>query len=253
MRSQMDELVLAEAEYRAQRFGVCVKFSEYALARDPDSFEALNLLGLSLLELNQTERGIDALEHAGLLAPLSAKSRISLAMAYGEAGRTELSKDLLMLLATSESLGEQEFLQVAAGLAAINEPRLALEACRRAGEICPLSAEVHYHMSAYAVCCSYPEDVIEALIRKAVHLDPENVEYRVGLALLLARLERIAEAVSVADSVVPSGLDSLRCCSCLTRLANLYFDTDNFGQSKLCSERIRDLQNVVASERRVLQ
>jgi tetratricopeptide (TPR) repeat protein len=236
-----DNVYFAEKEFVSGRYRYAVKYCEYALAREPDDVSAWLLLAKSLIQLNDIIGGVDAFENAALLSPLSRQSQIELAIAYGQLGRKLLSRDLLMIVATSDAVGASELLQIATGLEAIDEPKLAMEACRQAGLLAPENAEVHYQMSYCAALCGYPTSVTEALIRQAIDLEPQNIHYRIGLASLLTRLGRKHEAITVVGNLIPGKLDEITCLCCLKRFANLFFDCDDFGRAKACAMRLNDL------------
>ena len=241
MTTVSDDLQLARLEYRSNRFSLAIQFAEYWLAKHPDDGDALEIHGLSALRLSRHHAGIEALEEASLIKPLSSESSIALAVAYGAIGRHQLSKDLLMNIAINGDLDDQSLLVVAAGLEALDEPVLAMEACRQAGVICPDNAEVHYSMGLYASKCDYPTHVIESLIRHAINLDPDNLHYRIGLVSLLVRLGRKYEALVVINPFIPDRLDEVTCTCCLKRIANLFFDCDEFELAKHCAERHKAL------------
>ncbi|QDT04957.1 Tetratricopeptide repeat protein [Rubripirellula lacrimiformis] len=236
-----NDTFLSRTEFAAGRYRHAAQFAQYAIAQNPDSAAAWQMLGKSLMQVSDYIGAIDALEHASLLQPLDNADRISLAIAYGAIGRTSLSRDLLMAVATSDRIETLDLLQIATGLEAIDEPRLAMEACRQAGQLSPDSAEVHYQMGHYAQQCGHPVNVGEALIRHAIGLDPDNVHYRIGLSSMLIRLGRKFEAVAVIDRIIPAKLDQVTCLCCLKRIANLFFDCDDLERAKQCAERIATL------------
>lgn len=233
-----DNLKFAKAELAAGRNDLAIQFCGYVLAREPDQFEASRIYGLACLRSGRWDEGIDMLERVSLCQPLDHESRIELAIAYGSIGRKQLSRDLLMAVATSGQLDASGLLCVAAGLEAIDEPRLAMEACRQAGQMAPDQADVHYLMGRYASACGHPPRVAEALIRHAIDLEPDQLHYRIGLASLLIRLGRKCEAITVIDRFIPARLDEVTCHCCLIRIANLFFDCDDLERAKLCSARL---------------
>jgi len=237
-----DHIQLARLEYQARRYRYAVQFAQYALARDPDDIEALQILGLASLQFCDFAAGIAALEHLALLRPLTDECRIELAIAYGSLGKKQLSRDLLMMLATSPKTNSTQLLRIATGLEAVDQPRLAMEACRQAGKKQPDSADVHYRMGYYVQICGHPPHLSEALIRHAIDLDPRNLHYRIGLASLLIRLGRKSEAFSVIDHVIPDRLWEVACQCCLKRIANLLFDCDDLRRAKLCTDRLKSLE-----------
>ncbi|PNY34495.1 hypothetical protein C2E31_23055 [Rhodopirellula baltica] len=246
-------LEYCKAEYAIGRYRLAIQFAEYVLAKDAESFDALVIAGMSYLTVNEINAGIGMLEEAALLRPLPCTVQIELAIAYGATGATELSRDLLMSVATGGQSTPDEMLRIAVGLEAIDEPRLAMEACRNAGAVSPESAEVHYRMGYYAQRCGHSTSTIEALLRRAIHLDPRNIHYRIGLASMLIRLERRIEAMGILDAVIPNELSSVTCECCLKRIANLYFDFDRLETSRLCAQRLQVLrQHKSESQRNLL-
>ncbi|MEO1529501.1 MAG: hypothetical protein AAFX06_29105 [Planctomycetota bacterium] len=243
------DLELALLEYDAERYFMAEKFAQYCLAKDPEDGPALEVLGLSQVRSGALELGIDSLEHAALLCVISKEAQLALAIAYGGVGRTELSRDLLMSAATGSDLNDRELLVVAAGLEAVDEPVLAMEACRQAGVMAPENAEVHFQMGYYASRCEYPSSVIEALMRHAIGLEPQNLNFRIGLSSLLIRLERSTEAIKILAPLIPDRLEEVTCVCCLKRIANLFFDCGEFELAKLCSNRRRELTGDTASPR----
>jgi tetratricopeptide (TPR) repeat protein len=242
-----DSLSFAHLEFEAGRFSYAIQFAQYALAQDPDDVDALTLLGMASLCVCEVNEGIDALERAALVRPLPRAVQIELAIAYGAAGRRTLSKDLLMTVATSGQVNSSELLRIAAGLEAIDQPRLAMEACRQAGILNPEQPEVHYQMGYYAEQCGHPAEICESLIRHAIGLDPRNIHFRIGLASLLIRLSRQDDAIAVLAPVIPDRLDDVQCQCCLKRIANLFFDADDVQRARLCASRLNSLTQQASS------
>lgn len=234
----MDHDLIAEQEWIARNYRLAIQFSQYALARDPDHPTALRVLGLSLLKLGRVDEGVEALEHLSLLVPIDYATRIELAIGYGQIGRTELARDLLMRCAIDGNCGAVDLLRIAEGLEFAGEPRLAMEACRRAGRRSPEEPAVYYQMSHYARRCQYPVSVSEALLRRAIDLAPENAHYRIGLATLLIQLRRRPEAVSIMQGLEPSQIRPIRCECCLKRIANLFFDAGDLPRARQWAERL---------------
>jgi len=146
-----------------------------------------------------------------------------------------------MTLATSDQIEPPQLLRIATGLEAVDEPRLAMEACRQAGKRAPEIPEVHYQMGYYAQLCGYPISISEALVRHAIDLAPNNFHFRIGLASLLIRLGRKGEAIAVVDRMIPDRLSEVTCRCCLKRIANLFFDCDDLDRARLCARRLKQL------------
>ncbi|MEM9369195.1 MAG: hypothetical protein AAGD07_24700 [Planctomycetota bacterium] len=244
-----DNLAIAAEHLAARRYRLATQFAGYVLAQEPDESEALEILGVACLQRGEFEDGIEALEQLSWLRPLPHELQVELAIAYGAVGSHRLSRDLLMNLATTCELDAKCLLRVAAGLEAVDRPRLAMEACRRAGRLAPDTAEVHYQMGYYAQVCGHPSSVSEALLRHAIDLDPRNLHFRIGLASLLLRLGRKCEAVMVIDPFIPSRLDEVTCECCLKRIANLFFDCDDLERARLCAARLAELRPKIQRDR----
>jgi len=207
----------------------------------PDSFQQLVSFGFALFKRNDFSASADALERAALIRPLSNEARITLATAYGMLGQVSLSRDLLLGLATNPSVNEVELLCIAMGFESIDQPRLAMEACRQAGKLAPESPHIHYRMAYYASKCGYPFSTVEALQRHAISLDPFNIQFRIGLAAHLLRVKRTAAALVVVRPVLPDRIEEVRCASCLKMLANLFFDNDRLAEAAVCAERLQSV------------
>ena len=235
-----DHLQIAQRRYAAGAYGDASTHARLALGQDPDSAAAWRTLGLACVGARDFDDAVDALENASLRRPLDNAACIELAIAYGRLNRTSLSRDLLMSSATSGRLTVNEMLRVAGGLESLNEPMLAMQACREARKIEPNNAEVYYRMGHYVQLCGHPCSLGESLIRHAVSLEPNNIHYRIGLASLLTALGRKCEAYSVVDPMIPSKLDDVTCECCLKRLANLCFDCDDQQGARQCAERLTE-------------
>ena len=238
-----DERLLAELEFESGNYLLAAQFAGYWLAKDPNAFAAWDLLGHASLKIGRLEEGIDALEHAALLKPLSDASRIELAIAYGVLGRSELSCELLMVLVVSGNCSPCDSLRIATGLDLVGKPRLAVEACRGAGRKQPGSAEIQHQMAAYLLKSGQPVNLAETLLSSAVKLEPANLQYRISLASLLSTLGRRNEAIECLRQTSCDQLATVHCTCCLTRLANLFFDGGELELAKQCAARAASLQD----------
>ncbi|MEO1615480.1 MAG: hypothetical protein AAFV88_06495 [Planctomycetota bacterium] len=223
-------------------FELALRLATKHTGHEPGGAVRFSLMGRIWIARGETARGVDCLERSALIHPLDDDARVDLAIGYGALGRTELSRDLLMAVAVKPSVEAELLLRIATGLESVDEPRLAMEACRQAGIREPESADVHYQMGHYAGICGHPTSVCEALIRHAIHLDGTNLHYRIGLASLLIRTERGAEALAILDHVIPDRLGEVTCRCCLKRIANLFFDSDDMQRAKRCADRLAEIK-----------
>lgn len=214
---------LAEAWrcYAAGRLEEAEGVGRQLVTRNEDDAGAWQLIGLARHDRGKYLSAADALERASLLAPVMPQVRIALAHCYGKLRRRRLATELYLELMVGTPLEAELLLQVAAGLDSLDEPRLAVEACRRAAKRDPDLAQVHYDMGYYAARCGYPPHISEALTRRAIELDPDNVSFRVGLISLLVKLDRFDEASRAAAAIPPRQVASLRCECCRERILAL--------------------------------
>lgn len=244
-----DERVLAELEFEHGNDVTAAKFASYCIAKNPDFFASWDLLGRASLKIGWSQEGIDALENAALLKPLSTESRIELAIAYGSMGYERLSTDLLMMVALSGECTPASSLRVAVGLDLLGQANLAVEACRIAGRMTPNSAELQHEMAAYLLKSGRPANLAETLLRSAVSLEPGNISYRISLASLLSKLGRQSEAIGWGRDTCSEQLDSVHCSCCLKRLAVLFFDSGEMELAKLCAVRSAFLKDSPRTEK----
>jgi Flp pilus assembly protein TadD len=177
--------------------------------------------GLSLLQAGFEGEGIAAIERATLVKPLQERTRIALAVAYGRTGKRELAKELLIQLGCCGRLDAMQHLQLAAGFDAINEPRLAMEACRRAWKLAPDIARIYYDMAYYALRCKSPNRNVESLLRKSVELEADNADFCIGLMSFLRSQGRLEEACDVVESCSADSIARVACRCCVERVVDL--------------------------------
>lgn len=227
--------------YRSGDLPEGLKRADAAIRADEDNGRAWEVRGLALRGLNKPLEAADALERASLLVPVCPEARIALAACYGTLRRRKLARELYLELVANTELTVALLLEIAAGLEAVDEPKLAMEVCRRAGRRDPEAAQVHYDMGFYASRCGYPPHVLEALVRRAIELEPGNVHYRVGLASLLIRLDRTVEAQRVAQALSPQQIGEITCKCCLQRIDELFEQAGDVERLALCRSRWQEL------------
>ena len=228
------EISAAWADYRAGRLASAHAVCEERIGADVDDGRAWELLGVVFHASGQFLEAADALERAGLIVPLAAEARIALAASYGELRRRQLATELFLELMLRGGLDSSLMLRVAAGLDRLDEPRLAIETCRRIAESDPDHAQVHYDMGYYAARAGYPRHTVDALICRAIDLDPGNVPFRLGRITMLIRWDRADEALAIASRLTDAELGGLTCRCCLERLAGLFRDFGARDRAQRC-------------------
>ena len=221
------------------------------LQEDEDSGYAWELLGLIYHDRGEFLRATDALERASLLIRVRIEARIALAAAYGALQRKQLACELYLELVFGQQLDPGRMLHIAAGLEAIDEPRLAMEVCRRAerqveqiaDDGC-VEAQIHYDMGFYAARAGFPPHISEALTRRAVELEPGNVHFRAGLVSLLIRLDRFEEAFDAVAALTAEKIREINCVCCLERIGNLLRSFGASERAMLCRQQLARLQDL---------
>lgn len=181
---------------------------------------------------------VAALETASMLIPLSPAGQVCLGQCYWHIGRTELSVELLTDLIESDRMTPPLLLQIATGLNNAGRPDLSMQACREAAASDSSFAQAYYDHGYYARRCGCRLSTIEALIRRAIAIAPDDVNYRIGLAgLYLENDERIA-AYNVVKGLSNEQIDCVCCSTCLKRVAELYKEQQDYRRLVLCNERL---------------
>jgi len=218
--------------------GAALMLAEAALAVNENDGAIWQLCGLIHRDRGEFASCVDAIERASLLVPLDALARVALAEAYGKIGSMGLARDLFIALFDDRTMTVELLMQTAVGLDAIAQPRLAMKACQIAAERDPERSQPYYDMGYYAARCGYPVHVVESLARRAISLEPNRVNYRIGLASLLAKHERLDEAHAIVRSITAAQIETVRCRCCLERMAMLFEQVADFGRASECRDQL---------------
>jgi tetratricopeptide (TPR) repeat protein len=233
-----DKLQLARTAYESGHLEEAFELIHECLAFQPVDGRALELLGLLEYSAECFQDSVSNLEAASMYVPLRPAGRVCLAHGYGRIGKRELSRDLLVELIRDESLPITLLLQVGTGLDYIGFPNLATEACREAIGRAPECSQAYYDLGYYIGCCGGSDETIECLARKAICLDPDNVRYRVGLAGLLWKHDRMQEAYEFVSQLKKEQIESITCACCLERVVDLYEHSKDYRRAVLCRQQL---------------
>ncbi|MCG8651154.1 MAG: hypothetical protein MI861_15055 [Pirellulales bacterium] len=213
--------------------------------------DRLQLLGLALHDLGRPIEASDAIEKASLIVPISDQARIALASCYAQLQRIDLARELYLQLALSRRLSPGLMLEVAAGLEAIDAPQLAMQVCQWIVEKDDSIAQAHYDMGVYSARSGHPLYMTEALTRRALQLDPQNIHYRIGLVSLLVQLDRDEEGLEVMDGVEPGDIEIVGCHTCLSRVTSLLLRHHRDELAEICNLQIEKLRKRTSSRRSI--
>lgn len=229
--------------FAAKRIEEAIRETGRHLKGDPNDGKAWELLGLELRSGGKSQLAADAFERASLIVTLHPLSRILLAESYALLGHIELAQDLYLLAADSCSQDTDLLLTIASGLEGLGNSKLALELARRAGEVDPQSGQVAYDISFYTMRCGCSAYLAESLCWKAVELEPDNVDFRIGLATLLVRLGKTEQACVVLRKLEREGFARVTCRCCLERIADLYRLAGTSQQLESCLRQLEQLSS----------
>lgn len=232
--------------YAAGDLDLASNLAEAALAENDHDGALWQLCGLIYRDRREFASCVDALERASLLIPVDALARVCLAEAYGKIGSRGLARDLFVALFDDRSMTIELLMQTAVGLDAIEQPRLAMKACQIAAQRDPERSQPYYDMGYYAARCGYPVHVVESLARRAISLEPNRINYRIGLASLLAKHERLDEAHAVVRSITSSQIETVGCRCCLERIATLFEQVGDYARATGCRERLAQLAGEIS-------
>lgn len=232
----------AKAHYDSGEYAASFQIVKRGLRAHPDAGSLWELMGLLHYAHGDWEFAVDSLERASVLIALSPSGRVCLGLAYTRSGVTESARSQLELLIEDEQLSSSLMLQVAVGLDAIDCPHRAMAACRRVPENDPLLPQSYYDLSYYSARCGLPATTTEALVRRAVFLDPGNLAFRVGLCGFLIKQNRLPDAYEVIDVLNDDELEDIDCRCCLERIADLFESVRDHRRNILCRQRLIQLE-----------
>ena len=238
-----EQLVAANTAYEQGNIESALQITKKHLRFNNSDARGWELIGLIQYSRGRFRVSVSALERAALFAPWRPAARVCLAHGYAKVGRVLLSRDLLSDMIDDESITVPLLLQVAVGLDAVNEPCLAMNACRAAIEREPEFAQPYYDMGYYAAICGYPAHMSESLARKAISLDPDNARYRVGLSSLLVKQDCYREAYGFVSCLSLNQLAEIRCPCCLRRLIGLYEDFGDQERAEFTQQQLMEVES----------
>ena len=88
-------------------------------------------------------------------------------------------------------------------------------------------ADAWYNLGYYIGRCGGYDSEVEEATRRAIALDSQNSRYRVGLAGLLYRHDRMEEAIDLISSFTEEAITAIDCICCLKKVVELYRRADD--------------------------
>jgi len=232
----------ARSAFEHNHFDRAARIVSNALRADQHDGRAWELRGLIHHALGQYTQAVSALESASLFVVLKPAASVCLGQCYGRIGRTTLSRELLSPLITDSRMSPELLLQIATGLDAADDPRLALAAARRATERDPYLAQGYYDMGYYAARSGHPPRIVEFLARRALSLEPHHLGYRLGLVTFLLKGNRPDEAYGLVSKLTNEEIEQVRCRCCLERVVEMFEVRGDYRRAILGRQQILRLE-----------
>lgn len=215
--------------YEEGRLEAATKVAHYFLAWNEDDADAHQLLGLVCHAATDYDESVAELETASSISPLKLCAEVCLAHGYTRTGHISLACDLLWELAGRKGVPAPLRIQIAAGLDLVDRPDMALKTVHSLvleeseSEI----ADAWYDLGYYIGRCGGYDYEVEEATRRAIELDSQNSRYRVGLAGLLYRHDRMEEAIDLIRSFTEEAITEINCICCLKKVVELYRRADD--------------------------
>lgn len=211
------------------------------LADNPNDACGWELLGRIHEAWKQIPQAINCLENALRAIPPSVRRLLQLARLYQRANRESDALAAILRALEHPQAQADELLNVAKLFAAVGCQALAIEACRRCVKIDPDYDRGYYELSQLLSSSGAPSNLIETAARKAIQLNPDNCEYRIGLAGFLLQQERAEEAGRLVAEIPDSHFQTMSCPCCLVRLIRIFEFIGDPSRALSCDRQLRIL------------
>lgn len=222
--------------YRVKKYNLALKAIQQGLKRSSDEGRLRQLQGLIYYKQGDVDAAIYAFESASLLIPLSASASTVLAECYLAINKPDLAYVIADFLKENETLKPEERLLLAEICDRTGHCNEALQICRNLVQDEQDHPQAFYNLSYYLGRTGHPLNLIEATARKAISLDPDNVNYRVGLASLLIRTNNTNRAYSLIRHFDRNDFQQVSCHCCLLRMVELFEDFEDHERAALARQ-----------------
>lgn len=215
------------------------------LVEAPDCGATWRLLGLVEHGQRQWSSAAASLEEASLHIPLDALAECALAEAYGRLGKLQWALDLLSGVACSRGSSSMLLSRAAKLCDQMGCPALAIAMSRRVLASEPESSRGYFDLSHYLARSGAPDSQIEATIRRAVALEPDEMVYRLALLGFLVDRGRVDEAYKTIAGLSQDGISQLDCRKCLGCFQHVY---QHGGDAERVGWCVRQIERLTASQ-----
>ncbi len=216
------------------------------LTQHTDDGQLWRLSGLAQYGNGNFGSAASALEHAGMLVPLSAEQECMLADCYAKSKREHHARKLYQHLLENPDCPVEILATIAAGFGRLRDFRAALKVCRLASQKEPSRSEPRFGMVFYICRLGYPAKVAIPLMRQVVELSPDCSFYCSTLAFLLAADGNHQEAYDLLRDMPPAEAG----CSCqLRRMMAIFEAVGDLGRWSACREQLHARQDRTRTSR----
>jgi tetratricopeptide (TPR) repeat protein len=226
---------------RAGDYEEALGVAERGLEHYPEDGRLWEMRGIALGCRSELKEAMAALETASALVPLSAPGQLSLAVCYVRTQNLESAECIYQFLATKDDFPTEAVTHLAWGLDRVGKRELALEVCRAAVQREPDCEGALFAMAHYMTKLDYPAEEITPILRRAFELRPDELMYRVDLALLLVLCARHEEAYELLTAVDLAELLQVHCPPRLVGLIAFFREMDDEHRASACESRVMQI------------
>jgi tetratricopeptide (TPR) repeat protein len=231
----------AFALLEAGDFDEAVGLAECGLRSYPDEGRLWELRGIAQGCRLCVREALGSLERASLLVPLSPFGQIALAGCYVQCNHLRSAGCIYAFLVTRDDLPPSLLADLAEGFDHAGQPEWALEVCRAAVRRVPDCHPALFAIAHYLSKLDHPADEIVPVLQRAFDLCPDEVLYRVDLALLLARCGQVHEAYLLLVDADLEELLKLHCPPRLNELTQVFRQQGDQMRARACEARLRQV------------
>jgi tetratricopeptide (TPR) repeat protein len=210
------------------------------LLEHPDDGRLVQLRGIVWHARGRFDAAQRCLERAAALVPLAPTAAWCLADCYLRHDYPQSAHAILVHLAGRSDTPSELLPQLARALGQLGDHHLALEVCRTSARREPDNDQPLFGMAWYMHRLSYPAECVLPLLRRAVDLAPDCLEYRLGYGMLLYRAGRWKDAYGPLSVVPP---ESVRCPRCLERMVDVFDRAGDHTRRDACCAQLLALAN----------
>lgn len=238
----MRTLESAAALYKRGFYDEALDTLECSLATSANNGRLWELRGLVLRAMGNIPLACDSLEHASLLAPLSAGGQVTLADCLARTGHDTVAICIAEHVLSLANIEWSLLLYLAQVCDRCHRADLSIELCREVNWRAPRCHQAYYDLGYYLGRAKKPLKDVENAARQAIALAPQVANYRVGLASLLWQQGNWEAAHDEANRLTDSELSRLTCECCLRRLVKIFWSAGDYEKSQICVERLAELE-----------